>query len=242
MIRVLRVLPDELNVHGDAENALVLARRAEWSGLEASVVDLRGGDAAPGFRPDAIVVGSGTDPSLDHVAALLAPFATALRGWVADGVPLLAVGTGFELLTEEVQTGGGTLRGLGIFPARIAPLPARATGDLAVRWGSRVLVGFESHARGAELLDGAAPLGETVAGVGNGSAAGGAGTEGCVAGAAIGTHLHGPLLARNPALADDLLGVIAGSAYDAGNPSARGADELAAATRARTAATLGIRV
>jgi CobQ-like glutamine amidotransferase family enzyme len=242
MIRVLRVLPDELNVHGDAENALVLARRAEWSGIEASVVDLRAGDAAPGFRPDAVVVGSGTDPMLEQVAALLAPFSAALRDWVADGVPLLAVGTGFELLTEEVQTGGATVPGLGIFPARVAPLSSRATGDLAVRWGSRVLVGFENHARGAELLDGAAPLGETVAGVGNGTAAGGAGTEGCVAGAAMGTHLHGPVLARNPALADDLLTVMAGSAYDAGNPSARAADELAAASRARTAAALGIRL
>ena len=241
MIRVLRVLPDELNVHGDAENALVLARRAEWSGIEASVVDLRAGDATPGFRPDAVVVGSGTDPMLEQVAALLAPFAGALRGWVADGVPLLAVGTGFELLSEEVRTGGTTLQGLGIFPARVAALPARATGDLAVRSRSRVLVGFENHARGADLLDGAAPLGETVAGVGNGTAPGGAGTEGCLAGAAMGTHLHGPVLARNPALADDLLTVMAGSAYDAGNPSARAADELAAASRARTAAALGIR-
>jgi CobQ-like glutamine amidotransferase family enzyme len=241
MIRVLRVLPDELNVHGDAENALVLARRAEWAGLEASVVDLRAGGAVPGFRPDAIVIGSGTDPMLEHVAALLAPLAGALRDWVADGVPLLAVGTGFELLAEEVQTGPATLPGLGIFPARVAPLPARATGDLAVRSATRMLVGFENHARGAELLEGGAPLGETVAGVGNGTAAGGAGTEGCVAGTAIGTHLHGPVLARNPALADDLLTGIAGSAYDAGNPSARAADELAAASRARTLAAVGIR-
>jgi CobQ-like glutamine amidotransferase family enzyme len=241
VIRVLRVLPDELNVHGDAENALVLARRAEWSGLEASVVDLRAGGAVPGFRPDAVVVGSGTDPMLEQVAALLAPLAGPLGDWVADGVPLLAVGTGFELLTREVQTGAATVPGLGVFPARVAPLPARAVGDLAVRSGTRMLVGFESHARGVQLEEGAAPLGETVAGVGNGSGAGAPGTEGCVTGTAIGTHLHGPVLARNPGLADDLLTAMAGAGYDAGNPSARAADELAAATRTRTAAALGIR-
>lgn len=241
MIRVVRVLPEELNVHGDAENALVLARRAEWSGIEASVVDLRPGDALPGFRPDAVVVGSGTDPMLEQVAALLAPLAETMRDWVADGVPLLAVGTGFELLATDVRTGAGTLAGLGIFPVRVAPLATRATGDLVVRSADRVLVGFESHARGAELEAGAVPLGTTVVGVGNGASAG-AGTDGCVAGTAIGTHLHGPVLARNPGLADDLLTAIAGSRYDAGNPSARKADELAAATRARTAAALGIRV
>jgi CobQ-like glutamine amidotransferase family enzyme len=235
-MRVLRVLPDELNVHGDAENALILARRAEWAGLEASVLDLRAGDPAPAFRPDAIVVGSGTDPALARAAALLAPFADLLRGWAADGVPLLAVGTGFELLTEEVRTGTATLPGIGIFPAAVAPLPTRATGDLAVRSDARVLIGFENHARGVTLLDGSAPLGTTLAGLGNGG-----GVEGSVAGSAIGTHLHGPLLARNPGLADELLTAILGSAYDAGNPAARAADELAAATRTRTAAALGIR-
>lgn len=236
MIRVLRVLPDELNVHGDAENALVLARRAEWAGVEAAVVDLRPGGSTPGFRPDVLIVGSGTDPMLDHAAALLAPLADSLRGWVADGVPLLAVGTGFELLTEEVRTGTGTVPGLGVFPATVAPLPARATGDLAVRGSAGVVIGFENHARGVELLDGAAPLGTVQAGIGNGG-----GSEGCVAGRALGTHLHGPVLARNPRLANDVLSAVLGAAYDPGNPAARAADELAAATRSRTAAALGIR-
>ena len=236
MIRILRVLPDELNVHGDAENALVLARRAEWSGSEASVVDVRDGAPLPGFRPDAVVVGSGTDPMLERVASMLAPLADLLSGWVADGVPLLAVGTGFELLTDEVRTGTETLPGLGIFPATVAPLPARATGDLGVRSNGRLVLGFENHARGVELGDGAIPFGSVAAGVGNGG-----GAEGCVAGSAIGTHLHGPLLARNPALADELLTRMLGDAYDASNPSARAADELAGASRTRTSAALGIR-
>ncbi|HEX4817356.1 MAG TPA: glutamine amidotransferase, partial [Nonomuraea sp.] len=40
----------------------------------------------------------------------------------------------------------------------------------------------------------------TVKGVGNGN-----GFEGCYAGHVVGTYLHGPALARNPALADLLL-------------------------------------
>jgi CobQ-like glutamine amidotransferase family enzyme len=39
--------------------------------------------------------------------------------------------------------------------------------------------------------------------VGNGA---GDGTEGALAGRIVGTYLHGPVLARNPALADLLLG------------------------------------
>jgi CobQ-like glutamine amidotransferase family enzyme len=237
VIRVLRVLPDELNVHGDAENALVLAQRARWSGVEAEIVDLHAGEPAPSFRPDAVVVGSGTDPRLAEVATLLAPFADRLRGWVSDGVPLVAVGTGFELLTEGIGMGvGAHIPGLAIFAGTTVPAPGRATGDLVVRSASGTLVGFEHHARHVRLADAASALGTVTAGVGNGG-----GAEGAVAGSAIGTHLHGPVLAKNPALADSLLTGILGTAYDATNPEARFADELAAAVRVRTTAALGVR-
>jgi hypothetical protein len=64
------------------------------------------------------------------------------------------------------------------------------------------LAGFENHA-GRTLLDpGAQPLGRVVVGFGND---GESGFEGCRVGRAIGTYLHGPLLPRNPWLADWLL-------------------------------------
>ena len=52
------------------------------------------------------------------------------------------------------------------------------------------------------LAPGAVPLATVSAGIGNGD---GSGTEGAVAGHVLGTYLHGPVLARNPALADLLL-------------------------------------
>jgi CobQ-like glutamine amidotransferase family enzyme len=53
------------------------------------------------------------------------------------------------------------------------------------------------------VLDpGAEPLGRVVAGYGND---GTSGFEGCRVGRAVGTYLHGPLLPRNPWLADLLL-------------------------------------
>jgi lipid II isoglutaminyl synthase (glutamine-hydrolysing) len=66
----------------------------------------------------------------------------------------------------------------------------------------RPLAGFENHA-GRTLLDaGTRPLGRVVYGFGNDGASG---YEGCVVGNAVGTYLHGPLLPRNPWLADWLL-------------------------------------
>jgi len=64
------------------------------------------------------------------------------------------------------------------------------------------VAGFENHAGRTLLDDGAQPLGRVVAGFGND---GSSGFEGCRVGRAIGTYLHGPLLPRNPWLADWLL-------------------------------------
>jgi CobQ-like glutamine amidotransferase family enzyme len=69
--------------------------------------------------------------------------------------------------------------------------------------GSRhTLAGFENHAGRTYLDEGATPLGRVISGFGNDGASG---YEGCRAGRAIGTYLHGPLLPRNPWLADWLL-------------------------------------
>ena len=66
----------------------------------------------------------------------------------------------------------------------------------------QTLAGFENHAGRTRLDPGATPLGRVVAGFGNDGASG---FEGCRLGRAIGTYLHGPLLPRNPWLADWLL-------------------------------------
>ena len=66
----------------------------------------------------------------------------------------------------------------------------------------QLLAGFENHA-GRTVLDAdAAPLGRVVYGYGNDGVSG---FEGCRLRNALGTYLHGPLLPRNPWLADWLL-------------------------------------
>jgi len=66
----------------------------------------------------------------------------------------------------------------------------------------RTLAGFENHAGRTKLDPGAEPFGRVVSGFGND---GESGYEGCRLGRAVGTYLHGPLLPRNPWLADWLL-------------------------------------
>src|SRR5690606_23209814 len=142
-----------------------------------------------------VVVGSGVGADLPRVRELLAPLEERVREWVDDGVPLLAVGTGFELLSAEVRREQDVeaIAGLGIFPGRAHPLCSRVTGDLVVDREAGRLVGFENHSRG--WSGDAGVLGPVVHGTGSG-----AGAEGERSGTAWGTHLHGPVLAKNPEL------------------------------------------
>ncbi|WP_210481262.1 type 1 glutamine amidotransferase [Naasia sp. SYSU D00948] len=230
--RILQLFPELTNVNGDAENARVLARRLEWAGADAEVVPLTAGEPAPSFRPDAVVLGSGVDSVLARTREALEPLAAALGDWVSQGVPVLAVGTGMELLGHEIPLDGGTLQGLGILPGMATALPARVAGEIAVRsdWG--VLVGYENHARGYRTYA-ARPMGQVLHGTGNGD-----GAEGIRYGSVFGTHLHGPVLARNPSLAMAFVAATVGDTIDAYAPGR--ADGIAEAINAAALRRLGV--
>lgn len=67
----------------------------------------------------------------------------------------------------------------------------------------QILTGYEDHSGVTHLGPGADPLAMISVGFGNC----GDGTEGAVTGSVVGTNLQGPVLARNPGLADRILGL-----------------------------------
>jgi CobQ-like glutamine amidotransferase family enzyme len=239
---ILQFFPERLDVNGDAQNALVLTRRARWAGMDVELVPISPGDRVPHERPAAVVIGSSVDAELVALRADLADFAVALNDWVGAGVPLLAIGTGFELLSHGIQFGspeepGELLEGLGIFPGRARPLATRASDDLVVDAREGRLLGFENHARGFLVPADAPAFGTVVRGTGNDGR-----SEGSRIASAIGTHLHGPVLAKNPVLADAMLTAAFGEAYRADSPEALRVDGYAAAARAAILAKLDMAV
>jgi len=229
-LTIASLIPSLQNTNGDAENAAVLAARARWAGLEARVVPVESREDLP-ERVDAVVIGSGSDSALEAARDLLLTMHDEFRRWGTEGVPILAVGTGWELLSWGVEREGAPdLEGLAILPGRAVPRAERVTGDLvadSARYG--LLVGFENHARDYVQAE-ASPLARVRAGEGNGR---GSSQEGVVMGAVIGTHLHGPVLAKNPALADALLAIAAdraGLSYAPG-PQAAVVDAYAESAR-----------
>jgi CobQ-like glutamine amidotransferase family enzyme len=224
---ILQLFPGLTDVNGDAQNALVLARRAAWAGVDADVLPVPVGGPVPGARPAVVVLGSSTDSALPRVREALEGARAALEDWLGEGVPVLAVGTGLELLAGRVVLEGVVLEGLGLLPGESHPLAARVADDLVVDApGLGRLVGYENHVRGLRLEQGVQPLGTVVRGVGDGH-----GVDGVRHGSLLGTRLHGPVLAKNPAFADAVLSQAFGRPVTPAGRAAAAADAAAAAVR-----------
>jgi hypothetical protein len=200
--------PDYLNIYADRGNIAVLVRRGAWHGLE---VEVRPIDVAAPLDPaayDLLYIGGGQDREQELIAPDLAARAEPMREAVAGGAAVLAVCGGYQLLGRSYRDRAGKeLAGTGLFPHHTIAGERRMIGDVLLECElepgeRRTLAGFENHAGRTFLDEDAEPLGRVVAGFGND---GESGYEGCRVGAAIGTYLHGPLLPRNPWLADWLL-------------------------------------
>ena len=207
-VRVAHLYPDYLNIYADRGNIAVFERRAALRGHELEITGIAPGDSMEPSAFDLIYVGGGQDREQMLIAPDLAARGTAIRAAVSEGTALLAVCGGYQLLGRGYRgRDGSTMPGAGLFPHETIAGDRRLIGDVLLDVDLDGLVttvaGFENHA-GRTLLDaGAQPLGRVVAGHGNDGASG---YEGCRVDAAIGTYLHGPLLPRNPVLADWLLG------------------------------------
>jgi CobQ-like glutamine amidotransferase family enzyme len=207
-IVVGHLYPDYLNIYADRGNIAVLSRRAAWRGHELDVRPVSMGEPVHPGEHDLLYVGGGQDREQALVAQDLLGKAAGVRESVAEGVAVLAVCGGYQLLGRSYRDfHGADLPGIGVFPLDTVAGDTRMIGDVLLECElapgvRRTLAGFENHAGRTRLDPGAQSLGRVVAGFGND---GESGWEGCRVGRAVGTYLHGPLLPRNPWFADWLL-------------------------------------
>ena len=200
--------PDYLNIYADRGNIAVFERRAAWRGIELEVEEVGPGDEVRPGAHDLLYIGGGQDREQALIAPDLAAKGESVKAVVEKGAALLAVCGGYQLLGRFYRDrSGAELPGVGLFPLHTVAGERRMIGDVLLECelepgARRTLAGFENHAGRTHLDQGAEPLGRVVAGFGND---GESGFEGCRVGRALGTYLHGPLLPRNPWLADWLL-------------------------------------
>jgi lipid II isoglutaminyl synthase (glutamine-hydrolysing) len=200
--------PEYLNIYADRGNIAVFERRMAWRGIELEYRTIGLGDEVRPGEHDLYYVGGGQDREQALIAPDLAAKGPALIDAVEAGAAFLAVCGGYQLLGRSYRDrSGAELPGIGLLPYHTVAGERRMIGDVLLECEldpgePRTLAGFENHAGRTYLDEDAEPLGRVVSGFGNN---GQDGFEGCRLGAAVGTYLHGPLLPRNPWLADWLI-------------------------------------
>ncbi len=198
------LLPDVLGTYSDAGNATILAQRLRWRGIPAEILTITARDL-PATSCAVYVLGGGEDTAQQFAAEWLRRH-DKLRRALENSAVTLAVCAGLQVLGRSLSDAGGhDYPGLGLLDIATAPSRQRAVGEVITTCtvpGVGSLTGFENHRGVTTLGAGTAPLGRVVTGIGNGTRHR---TEGVLTDRVIGTYLHGPVLARNPALADHIL-------------------------------------
>lgn len=210
-VGIALLFPELLGTYGDGGNATVLAQRLRWRGTGAEVVEVRAADPLP-ESADIYLMGGGEDGPQSLAARTLAQ-SGALDRAVERGAAVLAVCAGFQVLGRTfVGPDGAAHEGLGLLdcvttrgegPRRIGEIVVHPDPSL----GLPPLTGYENHGGITALGPGLQALGRVAVGRGNDT---GDGSEGAVQGRVLATYLHGPVLARNPAVADLLLSWVVG--------------------------------
>jgi len=220
--------PDLMNTYGDRGNIITLIKRGQWRGIKVEVKRLN-----PGFNHkqlticNMLVMGGAQDIQQEIVGEDLKKKNKILKQMINDGTPGLFVCGGFQFLGKYYKEADGTIvNGLGIFdlytenPGENHP---RLIGNIAIKFNidilrasdsesrssfstssnsKNVIIGFENHGGRTYLGKNIKPFGKVLKGFGNN---GKDGFEGAVYKNSFGTYLHGPILPKNPELADHLI-------------------------------------
>lgn len=230
-VRIGVLFPSTFNLNADAANATVLAKRLQLSGWDAEIEAIDIEAIESGISVDALIVGS---PSSSIVTA---PETTSklVRDFFGSAMesatPILAVSNGMHLFGTMTSKTGEAIAGWGIVPMHTTFGSSQHVTigmRLDTAWGP--IVGVENHNAQVELSSEVESFGSVLHGVGNGVGS----ADGVIFGSLWGTHVHGPLFALNPIVADEFARRVVtrvGGEYVPG-PGLAAIDELAANTAA----------
>lgn len=205
--------PELMSTYGDRGNIIVLQKRCEWRGIEVKIERISLDTEYKILNTcDLLFMGGAQDTQQEIVNKdLFENKGKILREKIEKGIPGLFICGAYQFLGEYYKTAEGKkLPGLEIFPCYTenpgnAP---RLIGNIIVKpttynlQPTTSIVGFENHGGRTYLEKDAIPFAQVEKGFGNN---GEDKTEGILFKNAIGSYLHGPILPKNPELADWLI-------------------------------------
>lgn len=220
-LRIGWLYPKLMSTYGDRGNVICLQRRCQWRGLEVSILPLDQQADPDLFAQFDVIVGGGAQDRQQEIVMrdLQGEKADIMKEKLSSGIPGVFTCGSPQLLGKYYEPAlGQKIDGLGILdlvtkhPGVNTPrcignvafdiVASPLAEDLKAMLGEvPTVVGFENHG-GRTYLGEVSPLGKVVSGYGNN---GEDGFEGAFYQNAIATYAHGPLLPKNPFLADWLI-------------------------------------
>ena len=205
-LRICHLYGNLMNTYGDNGNLLMLQHRAKKLGyeVETTLISLE-----EDFNPDdfdIVMFGGGQDYEQTVVAKDLQNKKDALIQYIEDNGVVVAICGGFQLLGRYyVNASGERLNGISaIDVCTNGQFPNRLIGDVEIvneEFGETYL-GYENHIGRTYLGKNMKPLGKVVKGYGNNEEDH---VEGCHYKNVFCSYFHGPILVRNPHLADRII-------------------------------------
>ena len=201
-IRIAHLYPDMLNLYGDRGNIIVLSERMKARGFDVLTDRITMGKSFRADDYDILFIGGGQDFEQDVLLDDLKKGKDIeISRAINNGTAMLAICGGYQMLGKYYKTyDGKMLEYMGALDFYTVGKEDRMIGNYAFKTKEGIeVVGFENHSGRTYLGKGVEPLGKMLKGYGNN---GEDGTEGVRYKNTFGTYSHGPVLPKNPKLAD----------------------------------------
>lgn len=206
--------PDLMSTYGDRGNVIVLKKRCEWRDITVEVKDVTLETPVEVLKECDLIFMGGAQDRQQKIAGedFLKRKGPVVRKMVEKGIPALFVCAAYQAVGHHYKPyQGKPIPGPGIFDLvtehpgdqakrLIGNVAAELINPLAL--AGKTIVGFENHGGRTRLGPKLKPLARIIKGGGNN---GEDGYEGAIYKNAIGSYFHGPLLPKNPHLADWLI-------------------------------------
>ena len=208
-IVIAHMFPDLLNLYGDGGNVRILSERLAWRGIPVQVKRVEYGESVDLGDVDLVFLGGGPDREQKLASAELMRMKDELAAYVKEDGPVLAICGGYQILGKTWLLGDEEVSGLdivGIETRRPGTSADRLIDNIVLSspLATHPVVGYENHAGRTYLAEGVKPFGAVVSSVGHGNNDADK-ADGALYRKVLGTYLHGPLLSKNPEIADWLL-------------------------------------
>lgn len=201
--------PAMLDLYGDSGNVEILKYRCNQRNIELEVSKHNLGDSETDFTSyDIIYLGGGADFEQQLLAEDLMGLKDKIKAAYDNGTYFLMICGGYQLMGQYYKDSNGEkIPGLGLFDYYTVASTnkrCRCIGNIVIESeidGEKYkVIGFENH--GGQTSNVKTPFGKVLAGNGNCFESN---TEGYHEKNVTATYLHGPLLSKNPKLADSII-------------------------------------